>query len=223
MRGASPNLKFIIGVNKMNITERFSFEDFLAYFFPGVTALSGIYCGIKLIAPQIIIIKLSVNLFESLLFFIVSYILGVILSGISEIIVSQFKSYKESISSIDSFNKVFPKKAITDSKWTLEHYYLCRSFIYKISPEIIPIIQRQSGLRQLRINLLPIYFIFLIEGIIICTIKLVDQKLMLVGAIILLMIIFIVLLTITVERARSNERREVREVLKSLEVYSKDL
>lgn len=215
----------------MNITDRFSFEDFLAYFFPGITALSGIYCGIKLIAPKIITDKLSINLFEGLLFFVVSYILGVILSGVSEIFVSNLKSYKEDIPSkfftissiIDSYNKVFPKRTITDNKWTLGHYYLCRSFIYKNFPEIIPIIQRQSSLRQLRINLLPIYLIFLIDGIILCKIKLANYKVMLIVAIVFLIILFIILLLITLERARSNEKREVREVLKALEVYSKDL
>ena len=209
----------------MDFSNRFSLEDFLAYFFPGVIASCGIFVLLLLTPLHATLVSLPKDITTGVIFVVLSYILGVVLSGFSEIPFSWIKSQKEAISTeklrpgfVDAFTKTFSISKKAKFKWSRESFYLCRSLVIAHIPNAASLIQRQSSLRQLRINLLPAYFIWLATGIswggwcIKTSSRVLGWEL--IGISILL---FALIAGITIERAISNERREVREVLTAFE------
>jgi len=206
----------------MDIGNRFSLEDFLAYFFPGVTASLGIYILIQMTSVSSNMPSLTADFATGIIFFVISYILGVIVSSIAELLFSKVKSHKDIIPLNDELKKVViatfrdvfkvPKDAKIE--WSRDHFYLCRSVVYERIPNVLPYLQRQSSLRQLRISLIPTLFIWLLVGIV-WGIQNIVVKSIIAGSIIIVSatLIFIAVTLITINRARSNEWREVREVL----------
>lgn len=206
----------------MDIGNRFSLEDFLAYFFPGVTAALGIYVLINMISTGKSLPSLTADITTGVIFFVLSYILGVILSSLAELIFSKVSSYKEVIPLneelksiiIATFRDTFKVPPATEIKWSRDHFYLCRSVVYERVPGVLPSIQRQSSLRQLRISLVPTLFVWLLVGIEWGIQNLLRGSLLFGSIIIVLSIsLFIGIVIMTANRARSNEWREVREVL----------
>jgi hypothetical protein len=206
----------------MDIGNRFSLEDFLAYFFPGVMGSLGIYALLQLSPLGQELPSLSTDLTTGIIFFVLSYIVGVIFSGFSELIFARVKGYKEVIPLNDDLKQVI-LKAFKDtfkitkkanSEWSRDHFYLCRSLVYENIPNILPVIQRQSGLRQLRISLMPGLFIWFLAGVV-WGIQEIAKNAVTLGIIIVLgsAVLFLAITIMTINRARSNEWREVREVL----------
>jgi len=206
----------------MDIGNRFSLEDFLAYFFPGVTAALGIYVLIQMIAGNASLPSLTDDIAAGVIFLVLSYVLGVIFSSVAELLFSKMKSYKEVIPLSDelksiiiaAFRDTFAVPQTKEVRWSRDHFYLCRSVVSARMPSILPSIQRQSSLRQLRISLVPTLFVWLLVGIVWGVQNILDKSLLFGSTIIVLSILmFIAVVMMTVNRARSNEWREVREVL----------
>jgi hypothetical protein len=206
----------------MDIGNRFSLEDFLAYFFPGVTASLGIYILIQITSVRNSLPSLTADITTGIIFFVLSYILGVIVSSFAEILFSKIKSHKDVIPlndelkkiTIATFRDVFKVPKDTKIEWSRDHFYLCRSVVYERVPNVLPFLQRQSSLRQLRISLIPTLFIWLLVGIIWGIQNIMDSY-VIIGSITIVssILMFIAITLITINRARSNEWREVREVL----------
>ena len=206
----------------MDIGNRFSLEDFLAYFFPGVTASLGIYILIQITSVSNSLLSLTADITTGIIFFVLSYILGVIVSSFAEILFSKIKSHKDVIPLNDELKKItiatfrdfFKVPKDTKIEWSRDHFYLCRSVVYERVPNVLPFLQRQSSLRQLRISLIPTLFIWLLVGIVWGIQNIMDSYII-IGSITIVssILIFIAITLITINRARSNEWREVREVL----------
>ena len=87
----------------MDISNRFSLEDFLAYLFPGVTGTLGIYILLLLTPLQASLINLPNDFTTGIIFLVLSYIVGILLSGCSEWVSlryeskSKVKSHKDTI------------------------------------------------------------------------------------------------------------------------------
>jgi hypothetical protein len=206
----------------MDIGNRFSLEDFLAYFFPGVTGLLGIYILFQMTPVGSSLPSLTNDITTGIIFFVLSYIVGIIFSSFAELAFSNIKGYKNVIPLnnelkklvIASFKDAFKIPKDAKIEWSQDHFYLCRSVVYERVPSIFSLIQRQSSLRQLRINLLPALFIWLLVGIG-WGIQIIIKNTVVSGLIIiaLSLLLFILISVITIDRAKSNEQREVREVL----------
>ncbi len=206
----------------MNISEHFSLEDFLAYLFPGVVGLAGIYSILLLTPLQIPLSQLPNDVFTGIVLLVVSYIVGVFLSGISEIILRGFVTHKSALpfgkntneAILKAFQKVFGGPEMTEEEWSSEQFYLCRSLIGECMPSTLPALKRQSSLRQLRINLLPSLVIWCGAGIGWGIRYWLNHEAgMGIGLIATSVVLSTAFMVITINRARSNERREVREVL----------
>jgi uncharacterized membrane protein YbaN (DUF454 family) len=165
---------------------------------------------------------LPTDIATGIIFLVLSYIVGVILSGFSEVVFSKVRSYKNIIplpddvrtAVIEAFNDTFKISKDTKIEWSSNHFYLCRSLVVEYMPSVLPPIQRQSGLRQLRINLLPSLFIWLGVGLgwgrwTVANNATTEGVVLIVTSTVL----FFLITAITFNRARSNEWREVREVL----------
>jgi hypothetical protein len=206
----------------MDIGNRFSLEDFLAYFFPGVTGSLGIYILFQMTPISGSLPSLKADITTGIIFFVLSYIVGIIFSSIAELAFSKTMGYKNIIPLddrlkgiiIESFRDTFKIPKDIKIEWSNDHFYLCRSVVYDRMPGILPVIQRQSSLRQLRINLLPALCIWLLVGIG-WGIQNIAKMLIVPGSIIIVVSIFVFIgsFVITINRAKSNEWREVREVI----------
>ena len=152
----------------MDISNHFSLADFLAYLFPGIFGTMGIYSLLMLTPLSQSLINIPTDLTTGILFLGLSYILGVVLSGFTEIFTSQFRyktiplvGFEEEIEK--AFKIIFDVKKLDG--WTRAHFYLCRSLVFEYMPNAFQTIQRQSGLRQLRMNMLPSTLIWILAGI----------------------------------------------------------
>lgn len=208
----------------MNISEHFSLEDFLAYLFPGVVGLAGIYSILLLTPLQVPLSQLPTDVFMSIILLIVGYIVGVFLSGISEILLGSARigTYKSKLpfgkdtneAILKAFQQVFGGPELTEKKWSSEQFYFCRSLIGECMPSTLPALKRQSGLRQLRINLLPSLVIWCGVGVGWGIRYWLSHEAGIgIGLIVSSVVLSVVFMLVTINRARSNERREVREVL----------
>lgn len=201
----------------MDISSRFSLADFLAYLFPGIFGTMGLYYLLMLTPLRQSLVNFSTDLTTGILFLAFSYIFGVILSGFTEIFASGFRHKSIPLSGFEeeikkAFKAVFDAKEI--SEWTRVHYYLCRSIVFEYMPNAFQTIQRQSGLRQLRMNMLPSTIIWFVAGIA-WGWDIINNGVRQWG--ITLIIISSVFWTsffiVTINRMKSNDQRETRETL----------
>ena len=212
----------------MNITDRFSIEDFLAYFFPGVLGTFGLFLLLLLTPLQGLLTHIDKS-YESMLIILdlaLSYVIGNTLASVSEVFFRYRKGEKSTVpikaqipdfSGLDNevikaYRQYFQIEG--DFKWADSHYYICRSLVLEFVPHLAPLLQRQSGLRQLRLNLIPVFIIWIVAGI--CWgIHIIYNYDVLWGSILIGGSIGIgySLIRILVNRMNSHERREVREVL----------
>lgn len=206
----------------MDIGSRFSLEDFLAYFFPGVVGALGIYYLLLLLPFGPPLPAPTADLTTGIIFFVLSYITGVIGSGFSEVIFAYRRSSKDTIllhaslknAVLDAFHDTFEIPVSAAGEWNREHYYLCRSMVYARVPGVQAHIQRQASLRQLRNNLLPSLVIWFAVGIVWGIQQLSDGATAQgIAGLVFSVALFIPILLNTINRAQSNEEREVREVL----------
>ena len=78
----------------MDISNRFSLEDFLAYFFPGLTGTLGVYVALLLTPLRGWLLGLSADIVMGILLLFVGYIVGVFLSGFAEPITKFYQRFK---------------------------------------------------------------------------------------------------------------------------------
>jgi hypothetical protein len=212
----------------MDITGHFSLEDFLAYFFPGVLGTFGLVLLLFLtpLHEQLSNVKTGFDALIIILGLAFCYVVGNILASISEMFF-RFQRGRKQIPAIKSQipalwgleNKVIKAyrqyfQVEGELKWADTNYYICRSLVFELVPHLASAIQRQSGLRQLRLNLIPVIFIWIVVGI--CWgIRISFSNDILSGSILLVgsLVFGILLIRILINRMNSHERREVREVL----------
>jgi len=212
----------------MNITERFSIEDFLAYFFPGVLGTFGLFLLLLLTPLQELLTHIDKG-FEALLIILglaLCYVIGNTLASVSEMFFRYRKGKKRTLplkaqipafsglntEVVNSYRQYFHIEG--NLEWTDTHYYICRSLVLEFVPHLASSIQRQSGLRQLRLNLIPVFIIWIVAGI--CWgIDIISKNNVLWGSILIVGSIGLgyPLIRILVNRMNSHERREIREVL----------
>lgn len=211
----------------MEISDQFSLVDFLAYLFPGVVGALGLYLLLLLTPLGPSLISLPVDWTTGVLLLALSYVLGVILSGFAEIVVrfvAQRRSsvwvketipvpgFREEIES--AFWATFGGAGEDASVWSVTHFHLCRSMVFEFMPGLAQWIQRQSSLRQLRMNLIPGVTLWLIGGVgwgikVLSGGRSVWGCALIVGSVVL----WFLVVGAIVDRMERNEERETREVL----------
>jgi hypothetical protein len=162
----------------MDISKQFSFTDFLAYFFPGAFATVGLYFLVLLSPVQRYFESITLDITTGLFFLILSYIIGVICSGLSSGVVKQIerlKHYHDIHSTIP--DDIFPEEIINgykkimgistkeNIKWTNSHYRMCLSFVAEKMPFLAQRIDRQRNVALFRRNLVFPLIVWAIAGI----------------------------------------------------------
>lgn len=212
----------------MNIGDKFSFNDFLAYLFPGMANISGIYVlflltpfGKNLTLPQGDLVNLVV-------FVSISYICGILFAGISGSILRfiekiqhfnnpkdfiPFHDFKSEI--ITAFTEVFGVDKKRATNWSEDHFFVCRAIVTELMPNMAQIVSRQNGLLQLRTNLVFPIILWTIVGVswgIQIRVSFPTAGLFL---IIFAIISGLILFTSNLNRKHANNIREVRETMAS--------
>lgn len=210
----------------MDIGSRFSVVDFFAYLFPGMAGMLGVLVLLLLTPLRATLHLLSADLSTGVLFFAASFIMGVIFSGFSEIAIKwrkpeirstikasiELANFKDDI--LEAFRGALDLNKDAKGQWSSEHFYLCRSLVLEKMQSCAQLIQRQSGLRQLRMNMTFPILIWFAAGVAWGINEIVNRELFW-GISLLAVSALLVLPTflMIVNRMDSNERREVREVL----------
>lgn len=210
----------------MDISSRFSIVDFFAYLFPGIAGALGVYALLSLPPLKSTFHLVTSDLTAGIIFLTVSFIMGVIFSGFSEIAIKwrepetradiktsiPFTHFHEDI--YKAFQDVLKLDQPGKEQWSREHFYMCRSLVFEKMQSCAQLIQRQSSLRQLRMNMTCPLFIWFGAGVAWGIFHLTDRNLLW-GISLLATSISLVIPTflMVVNRMDSNERREVREVL----------
>jgi hypothetical protein len=211
----------------MDISKQFSFTDFLAYLFPGILGTSGIFLLLMFTPLNNSLSRLSIDLSTGILLLVISYILGVIFSGLAGDLILLFrrlrrkKDLRESLyltvfpnEVLDAFRHTFQLDEKAQIQWSEEHYSMCRSIVAEFMPETDLDARRQNGLRQLRKNLIiPILIWFavgILEGIRELGGNARDWGITIIIASSILA--FLILKTL-MDRMRGNEQREIQRVL----------
>lgn len=219
----------------MELSNKFSLVDFLAYLFPGGLTAIGLVLLLLLTPVFNNLPNFQVDwLAAGILLIIISYSIGVIFSGFAEILeyriaIKRYPRIKATIpfpelknDIIQAMNELLGKPKENNLEWTVSHYYLCRSFIWKYVPEAKEILVRETSIRQLRLNLLHTVTVWALAGIG-WGIKLINDQILGWGIILLVgsMLAWYPLCQTLINRMRSNEAREVREVLSAFLVTFK--
>jgi hypothetical protein len=211
----------------MDISKQFSFTDFLAYLFPGIMSIFGLYSLLLLTPAQYLLNKVSLDITTGILFLVISYVMGVIFSGFSRNLVTliekltkykdvrktmPFDDFRDEV--IKAFQDIFGNTPESKSHWSRTHYYLCRSLVFEKMPTIGLRADRQSNLALFRRNLVLPIFIWFITGVA-WSISLINSNFVEWG---ILLIVITVLawffsITTTIDRLHGGESRETREVL----------
>ena len=162
----------------MDISKQFSFSDFLAYFFPGAFATLGLYLIFLLSPSQDTFSNFTLDFTTGIAFLILSYIVGVILSGFSSGLVKQIEKLTKYKNPQDVIpDDLFPLEVIQRYKsmmninkdetfhWTRNHFRLCRSFVFHTMPVVAQKVQRHADLGLFRRNLVVPLIIWGLAGI----------------------------------------------------------
>lgn len=204
----------------MDISNRFSLRDFLAFLFPGIFTGAGLYITLLLTPLKSELLNMSIDFGIGVIFLILSFILGVVVSGISEILTYRIRHKNDKKVPLKMFEKEIKKVfslvfgGKTEFQWTREHFYLCRSIIIQHMPNVNYEIQRQSGLRQLRMSLLFPILIWILAGILWgLQIYWNISSQWGITLISLSIILGYFLIVLTIDRMQNNDEREIRETL----------
>ena len=212
----------------MDITNRFSAVDFLAYLFPGMVGTLGIYVLLLLTPLKGTLRHLPVNVSTGILFLTISFIFGVISSGFSEMVVKKLgEEFRDNLKTSIEFG-VFENEVLkafqnllklgqeqeVRTLWSRQHFYLCRSLVIEKMPSCAQLVIRQSGLRQLRMNIMFPVLIWFVAGLTWGINQSYSGSRFWGVALILASLLSVPPTLISVmNRMDSNEQREVREVL----------
>ena len=210
----------------MDISSRFSPVDFFAYLFPGIAGTLGLLVLLSLTPLKSAFNILSAGLSTGILFLTVSFIMGVVFSGFSEIAIKwrepearasikpsiPFNSFQNDI--FDAFRDVMKLNREDKIQWSTVHFYLCRALVFEKMQNCSELIQRQIGLRQLRMNMTFPIIIWFGVGIAWGIHNIINRDLFWgISLIVVSVSLVIPTFLMIVNRMDSNERREVREVL----------
>jgi hypothetical protein len=210
----------------MDFSNRFSLVDFLAYLFPGIVGTLGLYILLLLTPLQDPLRRFPTGLTTGVLFLTVSFILGVIFSGFSELAVKRRRSkIREELKSsmpltcfekdlARAFQDIFHLPPDSEVRWSRDHIYVCRSLVVEKMPNCAQLIQRQNGLRQLRMNLIFPLLIWFFAGLAWGMHQISNQRPFW-GSILIALSVALVppTFSVIINRMDGNERRETREVL----------
>lgn len=160
----------------MDIGNKFTLVDFLAYLFPGIVSALGLFVLLLRTPLKRLLFPISPDWATGVLVLVVSYVLGVLLSGFAEIAVKRInRMMRHQWSRASISPKAFEAEiraafdALVDkpqSAWSAENFYVCRSLVFQVMPAVAPFIQRQGSLRELRMNLLPAITVWLVAGLV---------------------------------------------------------
>jgi hypothetical protein len=222
----------------MDISNKFSLMDFLAFLFPGIVSTLGLYLVLLLTPLNPLLISLPIDLATGILLLTSSYVLGGVLSGFSEIVVKfiaqrsprvwvkqtiPVPGFKEEI--LSAFCATFGGTQEDATGWSATHFHLCRSMVFEFMPGLAQWIQRESSLRQLRMNLILAVAIWLMAGVG-WGIRIINSNMPVWGYALIIgsVISWFPVIGAIVNRMRRNEERETREVLTAfLAGYKKGL
>jgi hypothetical protein len=213
----------------MDINKQFSLTDFLAYFFPGLFTTTGLYLFLLLTPLRPSLSDSFSSITAGLVFVAISYVIGILFSGISLNIVERVEKrqkHKDSRASIllegfdddvlRAFSDIFEmNKDVKNIRWSKEHFYICRTLVLENMPTVAQRVERQSSLRQLRGNLILPIIVWMLVGIGwgISLVQFVSSPGWGFTLIVSSLIIGALFLRVTFSRMHNNEDREVREVL----------
>jgi hypothetical protein len=162
----------------MDVTNRFSIEDFLAYLFPGCVGTLGLYLLLLLTPLKNSLTFSTANFTIGILLLAWSYVMGLILSGCSLPIIKliykicgldeprksiPFPELSQEI--INAFKAIFKIDTSTDFQWSTTQFYLCRSLVLQWMPNAAQLIMRQIALRRSRENMVAAVLIWFFVGI----------------------------------------------------------
>ena len=210
----------------MDISSRFPLVDFLAYLFPGIVDTLGLYQLLLFLPLSSPLPSVQADFFTGVLFITLSYIVGVVVSGFTEIVMKKgwakgpiwsksiipVPEYKEEI--IAAFNQLMQKDTDAKSEWSLSNFYICRSLVLERMPRMAQTIDRQGSLRQLRMNLIPAISIWSLVIVFQGIQELLNNQVALgVSLIVIPILLWWPITKGNINRMNRNEDREVREVL----------
>jgi len=150
-------------MNSKDFLAKFSFQDILAYFLPGTATTLGVY----VLFSELNLFELpslEADIFTGILFFLVSFIVGITLSGVSRPIVNFFywlkkKERPENLIPMEPKYKL--KEALSEKlniefteDWNEEYYLFCRIMVKELLPSSFSYSYRQEGLRLMRTYML---------------------------------------------------------------------
>lgn len=163
----------------MDTFNRFTFEDFLAYFFPGVVGSLGLYLLLLLTPLRPHLARLSIDVSTGMILLVWSYTFGVIIAGFASPVLRVLEKIsligprvpleiplphlKPDV--IKAYRTVFKVDNSTEVDWSEAHFYLSRSLVENWMPVTGQFIRRQLSLRRVRENLTPCMFIWCFAGI----------------------------------------------------------
>ena len=173
----------------MEVLSAFSIADFLAYLFPGIMSLGGIYLLLCL-TPMQYLIQPPEDVGAWLAVLVISYIVGIFISTLTEMFFRrgvrskriiqnkgniQIHDEKLKLVVIEAFNELIFNQTSTSTRktkkltaileWNEDCYYICRSLVTEMMPRSGANGLREGAFRQLRMNLIGSIVIWGCAGI----------------------------------------------------------
>ena len=175
----------------MEVLSLFTIADFLAYLFPGVLSLSGIY-AILLLTPfqHFLQPPKDIGIGGWLAFLFLSYITGVLIATVTDTLFRerpkslrrkqnkgniQIHDDKLKAAVVEAFHDTIlaqkgttarkTNKSIAPLEWNEYYYYVCRSLVTEAMPRAAASGLREGAYRQLRMNLIGSIVIWGVVGI----------------------------------------------------------
>lgn len=157
------------------VINKFSFQDLLAYFFPGIA----IILGFTVLAEQFDFIKIEILKFNAmfgLIYLIVGFIAGITFSGISNLIDSLIyilkkKKKPEETWFLNISFKTAVKKKLNDLGFEVDDlsnkdcFAVCSVFVKELLPNAYAYSFRQEGLRLMRTYMLFPTLLWTLNGV----------------------------------------------------------
>ncbi len=203
---------------------KFSFQDLLAYFFPGLVMT----VGLLFLLNQVNIIdysEINIDVFSGLVFFLFSFVIGVVTSGLSNPLINwiyYIKKIEKPDKSIqltylkEDLKKAFKKEfdlEVNDENWNEEYFYLCRNTVYEYMPGSSSSAFRQGGLRLLRSYMMFPTLFWSLNGVIYGIMNFQNSCLLSISLILLSLIIGIYMQFNLWKRLYLNRIREIKYTL----------
>ncbi|GJM33177.1 MAG: hypothetical protein DHS20C18_21780 [Saprospiraceae bacterium] len=162
-------------MNSKDFFGKFSFQDILGYFLPGIAVTLGFYVFLYQV-ELFPIPNIEPDIFTGILFFLISFTVGITLSGVSHPIVKfiyWLKKKDKPENSIplkkskDKLKQVLSSKLGLDSieDWDEEYYIFCNIMVKELLPNSFVFSYRQESLRIMRTYMMFPTLLWTINGI----------------------------------------------------------